>query len=58
MRAMVDLPLPLSPASATISRSLMPKLTSSTACKVRWDSAPPILKCLVRCSTRSKSVIS
>ena len=43
---MVDLPLPLSPASATISRSPMASVTSSTACRVRRDSAPPILKCL------------
>ena len=52
---MVDLPLPLSPASATISRSPMVKLTSSTACSVRRDSALPILKCLVRCSVLSSS---
>src|SRR5215813_6966115 len=50
---MVLLPLPLSPASATISRAPMARLTSSTACRVRRDSAPPILKCLV-----SRSVLS
>src|SRR5215472_12796385 len=44
---MVLLPLPLSPASATISRAPMARLTSSTACRVRRDSGPPILKCLV-----------
>src|ERR1700722_8396453 len=54
---MVDLPLPLSPASATISRSPMLKLTSSTACRVRRDSAPPILKYLAKCSARSSSVL-
>src|SRR5215471_8170996 len=50
---MVLLPLPLSPASATISRAPMARLTSSTACRVRRDSGPPILKCLV-----SRSVLS
>src|ERR1035437_5432562 len=45
--AMVLLPLPLSPASATISRSPMDRLTSSTACRVRRESPPPIWKCLV-----------
>src|SRR6516162_9489400 len=50
---MVLLPLPLSPASATISRAPMARLTSSTACRVRRDSAFPILKCLV-----SRSVLS
>src|SRR5215471_7173137 len=44
---MVLLPLPLSPASATISRAPMARLTSSTACRVRRDNGPPILKCLV-----------
>src|SRR5580692_2876561 len=52
---MVLLPLPLSPASATISRSLMSRLTSSTACRVRRDSAPPILKCLLSPSVRSSA---
>src|ERR1700722_2849372 len=55
---MVDLPLPLSPASATISRSPIWKFTSSTACRVRLDSAPPILKCLLRCSARSSGVVT
>src|SRR5215469_5168952 len=50
---MVLLPLPLSPASATISRAPMARLTSSTACRVRRDSIPPTLKCLV-----SRSVLS
>src|SRR5262252_6099047 len=50
---MVLLPLPLSPASATISRAPMARLTSSTACRVWRDSTPPILKCLV-----SRSVLS
>src|ERR1700721_2226553 len=54
---MVDLPLPLSPARATISRWPIWKLTSSTACRVRLDSAPPILKCLLRCSARSSGVV-
>src|SRR5580692_8096524 len=54
---MVDLPLPLSPARATISRWPIWKFTSSTACSVRLDSAPPILKCLVRCSARSSGVV-
>src|SRR6202020_585290 len=56
-RAMVLLPLPLSPARATISRSPMARLTSSTACRVRRDSALPILKCLVRCSVRSGALL-
>src|ERR1700729_4172252 len=55
---MVDLPLPLSPARATISRWPIWKLTSSTACRVRLDSAPPILKCLLRCSARSSGVVT
>src|ERR1700679_2926434 len=55
---MVDLPLPLSPASATISRWPIWKFTSSTACRVRLDSAPPILKCLLRCSARSSGVVT
>src|SRR5712672_2967421 len=50
---MVLLPLPLSPARATISRSPMSRLTSSTACRVRRDSAFPILKCLVSPAVRS-----
>src|SRR6516225_7779008 len=50
---MVLLPLPLSPASATISRAPMARLTSSTACRVRRDSALPILKCLVSRSVRN-----
>src|SRR6516162_9006321 len=50
---MVLLPLPLSPASATISRAPMAMLTSSTACRVRRDIAFPILKCLVSRSVRS-----
>src|SRR5215470_5821107 len=50
---MVLLPLPLSPASATISRSPMAKLTSSTACRVRRDHAFPILKWRVSRSVRS-----
>src|SRR5439155_9613435 len=56
-RAMVLLPLPLSPASATISRSPISRLTSSTACRVRRDSALPILKCLVRRSVRSSGSV-
>src|SRR6185437_3997753 len=43
---------------ATISRSPTAKLTSSTACRVPPASAPPILKCLVRWSARSRSVMS
>src|SRR5215468_8671844 len=50
---MVLLPLPLSPASATISRAPMARLTSSTACRVRRENTPPTLKCLV-----SRSVLS
>src|SRR5215469_5769424 len=53
---MVLLPLPLSPASATICRSPSEMLTSSTACSVRRDSALPILKCRVSPSVRSSSV--
>src|SRR5581483_6882588 len=52
---MVDLPLPLSPARATISRSPMASDTSSTACRVRRDSVPPTLKCLVSPSVRSSA---
>src|SRR5580698_7044112 len=54
---MVLLPLPLSPASATISRSPMSRLTSSTACRVRRDSAPPILKCLLSPSVRNSDPV-
>src|SRR5258705_6367209 len=50
---MVLLPLPLSPARATISRSPISRLTSSTACRVRRASAFPILKCLLSPSVRS-----
>src|SRR5579859_1342332 len=50
---MVLLPLPLSPASATISREPMVRFTSSTACRMRRDSALPILKCLLSASVRS-----
>src|SRR5689334_16380284 len=57
-RATVDLPLPLSPASATISCSPMVRLKSSTACRVRLlDSALPILKCRVRFSVRSSDAV-
>src|SRR5689334_9279281 len=57
-RATVDLPLPLSPASATISCSPMVRLKSSTACRVRLlDSALPILKCRVRFSVRSSAAV-
>src|SRR6202020_2064568 len=52
-RAMVLLPLPLSPARATISRSPMSRLTSSTACRVRRDSAPPVLKCFLSPAVRA-----
>src|SRR5690242_1723499 len=57
---MVLLPLPLSPASATISRAPMARLTSSTACRVWRENAPPILKCLVSRSvlSRGSSVVS
>src|SRR3984885_9245791 len=55
---MVLLPLPLSPARATISRSPMSRLTSSTACRVRRDSAPPILKCLLSPAVRSSAAPS
>src|ERR1700722_710485 len=54
---MVLLPLPLSPARATISRSPMSRLTSSTACRVRRDSAPPILKCLLSPAVRSSGPV-
>src|SRR5277367_6407529 len=57
-RAIVLLPLPLSPARATISRSPMSRLTSSTACRVRRDSAPPILKCLLSPAVRSSAAPS
>src|SRR6266542_5219810 len=50
---MVLLPIPLSPARATISRSSMTKFTSSTACSVRRDRLLPIRKCLVSPSVRS-----
>src|SRR5215471_2701519 len=55
---MVLLPLPLSPASATISRAPMARLTSSTACRVRRDSIPPTLKCLVSRSVRSSGSVT
>ena len=51
------LPLPLSPASATISRSPMARLMSSTACSVRRDSVLPILKCLVSASVLSSGAV-
>src|ERR1700722_10444104 len=54
---MVLLPLPLSPARATISRSPMARLTSSTACRSRRDSALPILKCLLSPSVRSSGPV-
>src|SRR6204780_3716836 len=52
-RAMVLLPLPLSPASATISCRPMARLTSSTACSVRRFRPPPIWKSRDSPSVRS-----
>ncbi len=45
---MVLLPLPLSPARATISCRLMTMFASSTACRVLREKLPPILKCFVK----------
>ena len=42
------LPLPLSPTSATISRSWMARSKSSTACSIRFENMPPRRKCRVR----------
>src|SRR6266568_8395064 len=50
---MVLLPLPLSPASATISRSLILRFALSTACSVLRENALPIWKCRVSLSVRS-----
>src|ERR1700730_11812576 len=53
-RAMVLLPLPLSPASATISRSLITRSALSTACRLVRENALPMVKCLVSFSVRSR----
>src|SRR5712664_3777274 len=53
-RAMVLLPLPLSPASATISRSLITRSALSTACKLVRENALPMVKCRVSFSVRNR----
>src|SRR5882724_4996418 len=53
-RAMVLLPLPLSPARATISRSLITRSALSTACRLVRENALPMVKCRVSFSVRSR----
>src|SRR6266849_1664670 len=53
-RAMVLLPLPLSPASATISRSLISRSALSTACRLVRENALPMVKCRVSFSVRRR----
>src|SRR5215467_1513911 len=55
-RAMVLLPLPLSPTRATISFSWMTRSMPSTPCSRRRERKPPSLKCLVKPTVRSSSV--
>src|ERR1700730_9007919 len=55
-RAIVLLPLPLSPTSTTISCSPIARSTPSTAWSTRCEKMPPRRKCLVRPTTSNSGV--